>query len=274
MSTTRIFVIAGIGVAVITIPLIIIYIGFPLILGRYVSLAENAIVGIIGTYAVAFSLDFIIRRRQEKAAEKVAIVGLTELSRTINRMIALFGSIFKASSDGFIPTTIDQLFDTRAADLLSLHLSIDSNAPVVPKATWQNHITHESHLILENLNVIQARYQVFFPENVLVTLGKLCNNPVLLIFSQLSNGTALDKREGVPRPVINFTPLETLHYLMGEILSCVKTIERVSTKLATPIAPHFPDFTFRNDVGPQIGSARFNGEPGVSFIIGTFPVQE
>ncbi len=272
MSTTKLFIIFGLCAAVFVIPLIILYIWFPFVLGRHVGLVENAIVGIIGAYVVALSLDFTLRRRQEKALEKVAIIGLTDLSQTINRMIALFGSIFKASSDGFIPSTIDQLFDTKAADLLSLHLSIDSRAPVVPETTWQEYITRESNLILEKLNGIQNRYQVFLPENVLVALGKLRNNPLLNVFSQLSMGSALDKKERVSRPVINFTPPETLNYLMGEILLCVKTIERASIKLEASVVPHFPDFTFREDVGPKIGSACFEGKPGVSIIIGPFPV--
>lgn len=257
MSTTKIFIIFGVCVAIIVIPLITLYAWFPSVLGRHVGLVENAIVGIIGAFLVAFSLDFTLRRRQEKALEKVAIVGLAELSQTTNRMIALFGCIFKASSDGFIPSTIDQLFDTRAADLLSLHLSIDSRAPEYTNITWQEYITRESHLIQKNLNLIQDRYQAFFPEDVLVALGKLRNNTLLIVFNQLSAGANFDKQERVSRPVINFTPPETLNCLMSEILSCVKTIERVSIKLDASIIPHFPNFTFRDDVSPNIGSARF-----------------
>lgn len=274
MSTARIFFIFGVCVAVITTPLIIFYRWFPLILGRYEGLVENIIVGVIGAYVVALSLDFTLRRRQEKASEKVAMVALTELSQTINNMLTLFGSIFKASTDGFIPSTIDGLFDAKAAKLLSLNLSIDSRAPVASETIWQIHITRESHSILEHLNGIQNRYQAFLPENVLVSLSKLRSNPIINIFSQLSNGITLDKKEGILRPVINFTPLETLNYQMGEILSSVKTIEQASIKLGASITPHFPDTIFRNDFAPKIGSARFEGEPGVSFIIGPLPVQD
>ncbi len=90
---------------------------------------------------------------------------------------------------------------------------------------------------MNELISIQDRYQVFLPENVLVVLGKLLNNPLLNIFSQLSNGSVLDKKERISRPVINFTPSETLNHLMGEILSCVKTNilgypERAATRIA------------------------------------------
>jgi len=249
------------------------YVRFPIILGRYISIVENIIAGLIGAYLVALALDFTLRHRQEKATEKVAIVGLTEASRRINRMIALFGSIFKASSDGFIPSTIDEIFDAKAADLLSLHLAIDNRAPVTSAITWQEHITRESRLILNELTGIQDRYQAFLPENVLVALSKLRNNTLLVVFSQLSHGAELDKQENVPRPVINFVPLEKLTFLMNEVLLCVKTIQRESIKLKASTVPQFPSFDFRNDVEPKVGSARFEGKPGVGFII-EFPVQE
>ena len=49
-------------------------------------------------------------------------------------------------------------------------------------------------------------------------------NTLLITFSQLSHGAELDKQENIPRPVINFTPLEKLTFLMNEILLCVKII--------------------------------------------------
>lgn len=271
MSTARIFTIFGICVAFVTIPLISLYIWFPDILGRHVSLIGNIIVGAIGAYIVAFALDFSLRRRQEKAMEKVAIVGLAEASTKFNRLIALFGSIFKAASDGFIPSTIDELFDAKAADLLSLHLDINGRAPVTSGIAWQEHITRESCLILNELTSIQDRYQAFLPENVLVAIGKLRNNTLLIAFSQLSHGAELDKQENIPRPVINFTPLEKLTFLMNEILLCVKIIQQASIKLNTLTIPRFPSFDFRKDVEPKVGSARFEGSPGVAFIIGEIP---
>ena len=273
MSTTKIFIIFGVCVVVVTAPLIIMYFRFPEALGRYTGLAENVIVGLIGAYIVALSLDFTLRRRQEKATEKVAIVGLTEASRRINRMIALFGSLFKASSDGFIPSSMEELFDAKAADLLSLHLAINGRAPVIPNITWQEHITRESSLILNELAGIQDRYQAFLPENVLVALSKLRNNTLLNAFSQLSYGAALDRQENISRPVINFVPLAKLTVLMNEVLLCVKTIQQESIKLKASAVPQFPSFDFQNDVEPKVGSARFEGKPGVSFFI-EFPVQE
>ena len=271
MSTTKIFIIFGIFVFILTVPLLIIYIWFPIVLGRYASLVENVIVGTIGAYVVAFALDFILRLRQEKAVEQVARVGLTEVSTKFNRLIALFGSIFKAASDGFIPSTIDELFDAKAADLLSLHLDMNGRAPVTSGITWQEHITRESCLILNELTSVQDRYQAFLPGNSLVAIGKLRNNTLLIVFNQLSHGANLDKQENIQRPVINFIPLEKLTFLMNEILSCVKTIQQASIKLKTPTTPQFPSFDFRSDVEPKVGSARFEGNPGVPFIIGEIP---
>ncbi len=135
MSTTKIFIIFGIFVVIITFPLIILYIWFPELLGRYTGLVENIIVGLIGAIVVATALDFTLRRRQEKALEKVARVGLSQASQIINRMMSLFAGMVKASSDGFVPSKIEELFGDKASELISLHLALRENAPTSPKET-------------------------------------------------------------------------------------------------------------------------------------------
>ncbi len=159
MSPTRIIIIFAICLTVLMIPLLTIYIWWRTLLGSYVGMVENVIAAVISALLITLLLDFTLRRRQEMTLEKVARIGLTEASQKINRMIALFGSIFKAASDGFIPSTIDELFNAKAADLLSLHLALESPAPVLPAITWIEHITRESRLILNELTNIQDRYQ-------------------------------------------------------------------------------------------------------------------
>ena len=134
--------------------------------------------------------------------------------------------------------------------------------------------TRESCLILNELTNIQDRYQAFLPENVLVAIGKLRNNTLLSAFTHLSLGADLDIHENIQRPVINFIPLENVTFFMNEILLCVKTIQQASINLKTPTAPQFPSFDFRSDVEPKVGSARFDGNPGVPFIINISEIPE
>lgn len=272
MSPTKIILIATICIIILISPLLFIYFLHPTILGRYTGLVENIIAGVISGLLITWLLDIILRRRQQISQEKVARIGLTETSQTINRMIALFGTIFKASSDGKIPSTIDELFDAEAANLLSLHLDINSHAPVISDISWQDHITMKSGTILDELISIQDRYQVYFPENVLIALGTLRNNPLLNIFRQLNKGSQLDKQEKISRPVINFVPIEKLVFLMNDILKCIKTVQIESIKYKALKIPKFPSFDFRDNVAPKVGSARFNGNPGVAFIISEITV--
>ncbi len=271
MSTTKIFIIFGIFVFILTVPLLVIYIWFPIVLGRYVSLVENVIVGTIGAYVVALALDFTLRRRQEKAVEKVARVGLTEVSQTINGMLAFFSSMIKASSDGFTPSMIEDLFSIKAAELISLHLALSSPAPVTSNITWQDHITGETRFLLDKLTSIQDRYQAFIPEDVLANIGTLRNNALFVIFKDLSSAFKRDKQLNIERPVLNITPLEVLTSLMNEILDCIKIIQQVALKLEASIVPKFPSYTLRDDVSPKVGAARFDGKPGVGIFIGEMP---
>lgn len=270
MSTTKIFVIFGICVAVLTIPLIVMYIWFPLVLGRHISLVENIIVGAIGTYVVALALDFTLRRRQEKAVEKVARVALSEASQSINRMMSLFSSMIKASSDGFVPSTIEDLFGAKSIDLISLHLALSSRAPVTSNITWLDYIGREARLLVDGLTDIQDRYQAFLPESVLATIGTLRNNSLFSVFIQLPNVVTSDAQHNIQRPVLNIQ-IENLKPLMDEIVISVKTIQQSAVKINAKIVPRLPSPTFRDDVSPKIGEARFDGQPGPGIFIGEQP---
>jgi len=270
MSTTNIFVIFGICVAILTIPLIVIYISFPLILGRYINLVENIIVGTIGTYVVALALDFTLRRRQEKAVEKVARVALSEASQSINGMMSLFASMIKASSDGFVPTTIDDLFGPKSIDLISLHLALSSHAPVTSNITWLDHIGREARLLVDGLTDIQHQYQAFLPESVLATIGTLRNNSLFRVFIQLPNVVTIDAQHNIQRPVLNIQ-IENLKPLMDEIVISVKAIQQSAVKINAKIVPTFPSFTFRDDVTPKIGESRFDGQLGPPLFISEQP---
>jgi len=266
MSTTKIFIIFGICVAVLTIPLIVMYIWFPLVLGRHISLVENIIVGTIGTYVVALALDFTLRRRQEKAVEKVARVALAETSQNINGMMSLFASMIKASSDGFVPSTIEDLFGAKAMDLISLHLSLSSRAPVTSNITWLEHIGERTQHLVDELTDIHNRYQAFLPESVLATIGTLRNNNLFSVFIKVPNMVTSDIQHKIQRPVLNIQ-IEDLKLLMDEIIISVKTIQQSAVKINAKFVPRFPSMTFRDDVKPKIGEARFDGQPGPAIFI-------
>lgn len=267
ISTTRIFVIFGIFVVIVTVPLLFLYVWNPAMLGRFISLVENIIIGLPGAYIVALALDFTIRRRQERAMERVARVGLSEASQAINRMMSLFAGMVKASSDGFIPSTIEDLFGTNATELISFHLGLDKRAPVFPEIPWQDHITREAKFVVDNLTNVQERYQAFLPGHTLAALGTLRNNSLFHVFGSLSNMTKTDALQNIKRPVLNIPP-ENLQMLMDNILVSVKTVQQEAKRLKAPIVPSFPSSTFRDDVKPDIGDARFEGQLGPGIFIG------
>jgi len=268
MSTTKIFVVFGICVSIVIIPLSVLYICFPSILGRYDSIVGNIIVGLFGAYIVALALDFTLRRRQEKSLENIAKVGLTETSQVINQMLSFFASMIKASSNRYKPSNIDDLFSSEAAELISLHLALDYNAPVTSKIRWSDYIAQETCNIVDQLTSIQNRYQSFFPESVFTAIGTLQNNALFSMFKQFKGVIDLDKQRNLKRPVLNIIPQETLNALMNEVLICVKIIQKAAVRLESSTTPKFPSFKFREDVSPKYGEARYNDEPGVGCIIG------
>ncbi len=268
MSTTKVFVIFGVIVFALACLLWVLEISFPSMLGRYIGLVENFVVTMVGAYVVAIVLDFTLQRSQEKAREKVAKVGISEASQVINRMMSLFTMMVKASSNGFIPSTIKELFGIEAAGLISLHLNLDKPAPVTSSIPWRNYITMEARYVLDRLSFVHTHYLAFLHEDALVALAQLRNNPLLQVLSEALHTTAVG--QDISHPVLNI-PLESLTPLMSEMLVSVEKIQQEAERLNTAIVPNLSRFALRDNVKPKIGDSRFEGQPGPRIFIGKEP---
>lgn len=203
MSTTKVFIIFGVFVIIVTFPLIVMDIWFHTMLGRYVGLVENIIAGMIGAFIVALALDFSLRTRQEKAAEKVAKIGLSQASQVINRMLSLLAGMIKVSSNGFIPSTIEELFGAEAQELISLHLALGKRALTTSNILWQDYIAGEVEIVEDGLTSVHERYQAFLNENALVAIGILQASSLLDIFRILPAAVRSSIELGVQKPVLN-----------------------------------------------------------------------
>ncbi|GEM_PF-4537872 len=135
MSTTKIFLLVGAIIAVIVIPLLILYLTNPVIFGDHTGVIENIIVDLPAGYMVALVLDYTFRHREEKERDRVARVGLSETSCVLNRLLTTFASMVKAASDSFQPNTMEELFESRSTELVSLHLHLNANAPMLTPIT-------------------------------------------------------------------------------------------------------------------------------------------
>lgn len=269
MSTTRIIILFIIFFAIITIPLVVIYIWFSHLLGRYESLVENIIASLVFGLVIALLLDFTIRRRQEKSLEKVARVGLSEASHQANRIIGLFAAMIKASSSGFRPKHIDELFGPEAAELISLHLDLRKPAPVTPNTPWPVYLANEVQYILDKLSEVQNRYQAFFSKKTLTAIAELRINPLFIVLKDASGSLQQDLELQIDRPVLNILPPNTLKELMEDILNSIKTLTQDALRLQSKDTPHFPRFEFQDNVLPKFGEARYDGPPGPPTFIGT-----
>lgn len=271
MSTRKLFFIFGLIVFLICAPLLTIHIVAPHLLGRYIGLVESSIASLVGAFIVALALDYSLRRRQEKAIEMVASVGLSEISMCVNRLIALFGGMVKASSSTFSPSTIKDLYGPEAAELISLHLDLAKPAPVSSKTPWVNYIKEEIERINDSLANINNRYQAYLPEDTIIAIVTLQNNTVLKVISGFS---IYDPELDIKYPVFNIEP-EKLNFYLAEIKTSINIIQQSATRLKSKKIVKFPDFTFKSDVQPFKGSARYDGEAGpMTYIDFLPPAQE
>jgi hypothetical protein len=267
MSPTKIIIFFAIFIAVITSVSLYFDLSHPAIFGRHVSLVENLIAGAVIILLISLILDFTLRRRQEIQLNKVAGIGLSEASVQVNRLIDLVASMIKASSNGLIPKTLDNLFSEEAAELISFHLALDKPAPVVPGMLWKSYLSYETELIVSELGHIQDRYQAYFSEATLTAIVSLRTSPLLAVFQNIYLGSQTDTQFNIQRPVINIS-IDTIMPLVIDILTSIKHIQRDSEKLDARIKPRFPIRTFDDDVHPKFGDARYDGPLGPPIFIG------
>lgn len=270
ISANKILVIFGSVACAVTIPLIVLYFWFPSMLGNFTGLVENIIVGMLGGVLITVVLTIILNRIQQKATEKVARVALSETSVVINHLMAIFGEMVKASSDGFIPSTADELLGDKATKLISLHLHVEKPFYADLNIVWLDYIASEFEKIKNNLFSLLSRYAAFLSEDVLAELAALGDNQLVRSLAQSGGEHQMDVIQHISRPVLNI-PFDQLRPLMAEILVSVKTVEREALKLNARKVVQFPQFTFRDDVAPKIGSARYEGSPGPPTFLGQLP---
>jgi hypothetical protein len=271
---TKTIIIFGIVVIVITIPLVVFYVQFPDSLGLFKDLVGNIIAGIVGGVLITTALDLIIRNRQQKSIDKVARIGVSEITAQVNRLAALFANMVKAASDGFIPEDFTSLFGIESAKLISLHLGLDSKVHVSPVMTWKEYIAGESDTIWRELRDISNRYQMYLSDNLLSALAEIHNNQLLKIMRRLPNMTQPLKEEGIEYPVLNIQ-IDTIKLLLSDIARDVETIRCQALRLKALTQVTFPDEAFRDDVGPKLGDSRYVGKPGPPMLIrSTLPLPE
>lgn len=274
MSTTKIRIIFVGFLLLATVILFVLLITERAGFGRYSSLAENLIAELVGAVLIFGVIELALYVRENNSRTRVAKIGLSELSIRMNRLADLFGQIVKASSNDFSPNTFEQLFGDTTAELVSRRLDLAGPAPTMPHDTWRNYLAQEAEGMTDNLYSIQQLYQAYFSERTLECLADLRNNVLLNVFKALPQSEALDRQMGIQRPVLNI-PLDNLQPFLSRIGRTITTVERDALRHRSQVSVRFPSHIFtRNDISPQRGSARFEGQPGPPFLIGRGPPPE
>lgn len=271
MSTTKVRIVFVGLLLLATIILSILLITERGVFDKYDSLVENFIAELVGAVLIFGVIELVLYIRENNSRTRVAKIGLSELSICMNRLADVFGQIVKASSNDFSPNTFEQLFGDTTAELVSRRLDLAGPAPTMPRDTWRNYLAQEAGCMTDNLYSIQQLYQAYFSERTLECLADLRNNVLLNVFKALPQGEALDRQMGIQRPILNI-PLDNLQPLLSRIGRTIMTVERDALRYRSQVSVRFPSHIFtRNDISPQRGSARFEGQPGPPFLIGAGP---
>lgn len=262
---TKIIWLFGAFLLIVTAPLIYVYVRYPSNLGRFTGLVENIIAGIFVGVLITFALDLILRSTQQKSVDRVARIGASEAVVQINHLTTLFASMVKAASDGFIPGDFASLFGPQAANLISINLGLDKNAPVLSAITWRQHISGECEKIGTDLRDISNRYQAYFSGDLITAIAGIHNSQLLNILISMNTAPIID---GIQYPVYNIQPTAALESLLDELAGYINTARSQALRLKSSIQVGYPAEIFRDDVSPKLGESRYVEEPGPPTLIG------
>lgn len=191
-----------------------------------------------------------VRSRAEEAARLQTYL---DLDVTVGKAIGLLNQMVIAGSDGWIPSSHEELFSIRVAYLICDHLNIESNAPVVPHRPWLSWIDQRTKEVHEELTAVIRQQTVLLDPEVLDAIASLRDSFFLAFPGQWRNARSWDAKQGYQRPPLLCYGLAPLVHESLESLKVASDIVREQTGQAPRSAP-----VRRDDVAPRLGVSHYS----------------
>lgn len=220
-------------------------------------------VGLIALAVSLIALGFIIRHeiRSRGVRRQVTKIALTRSSQAINALVDLLAKQVKAASDGFIPGKFDELFSNKAVEIISFHLDISKDAPVIPKRTWRAYLTKSAQEFQHAVRQILNEYSEYLPNQIIDLLAKLENSFFVNAYAHMEVIHQIDQQESFHRPPLLALEETGFAQDLKLIHQLVKLLNEEDKKCGLP-GVIFPKSNLeRQDVSPRLGCDRVEMPP-------------
>jgi hypothetical protein len=210
----------------------------------------------LGVAVIALALAVTHEIRNREIRRQATRIALTRTTQTINDLVHLLVQQVKAASDGFTPSNFDELFSNRAAEIISFHLNISKEAPIVPRRTWRVYLTESAQKFQREVRQILNERSEYLPNRIIEPLAELGNSFFVEIYARMEVIRQVDQQEDFHRlPILAlegtaFTQnLELVHQV-------IKLVNGEDRKCGLP-GVIFPKSDLeRQDVSPHLGYDR------------------
>jgi len=117
----------------------------------------------------------------------------------MNDLIHLLAQQLKAASDGFVPRNFEELLSSKSAEIISFHLDISREAPVVPRQSWRALLSRNAKSFQQEAHQILNAYSGYLSNEVVDLLASLEHSFFLTLYASLEVIQAVNHQEGFQR---------------------------------------------------------------------------
>lgn len=224
-----------------------------------VSLGVGIAALVIGLVALGLVIRHEIDKR--KVSQRVTKIALTRCTQTVNALIHLLAGQVKAASDGFIPHSFDELLSDKSAEMISLHLDISKEAPIVPKRTWRAYLAKSAQKFQEEVRQILNEYSEYLDSRIADFLAKLERSFFIMAYAHMEVIQQVDHQEGFQRQPVLALEKGAFTQDLQLVLRLVKLLNKKNGKHRLPLVVFPSSDLQREDVSPRLGCDRIGTTP-------------
>jgi|GEM_PF-3972297 len=213
---------------------------------------------LIGILITVVFIDLVISRHEQREKSKLRRIALRQLRVPMQRHLSLLFNMYKASVTAPATRSIngpETLFrEDYYLQLASFDLSKD--APVIPKQQWIDYACHEVNEFRESLSRTLEKYAMHLDSEVIDLLESLLGSSFLSFLKQVPNIRNIDRNEGLNRSFVFFGAPGMKDMIERHTDLFSRLVKLFNSEMDQADHVKLSSDIWRNDVSPQIGSAR------------------
>lgn len=226
------------------------------------SFCSDISIEILGAIITILLIDFSIKRREERIAEKREQIALSLLKPIIRNNLTLLFNLYKATTDikgsNYTQNELKNLFNSDYIETIQ-KLDITKNAPIYPDTNWINYLKAEFSELNRRYETVLDKYSFVMPPDIVQEIENIKNsifhqNMIINMPNILNYWSSLGKTESIKNM---FGQVFSEEYVVEPYLKKVVFLLDILNKFEYMKDIYkVEDGEWRNDISPKIGESK------------------